>query len=55
MCFLSSLLSCFGNSSSRISETSHAQKGMKVKNKEKSPRPPIPVSYFPVNSQLSRL
>ncbi|KZV47229.1 hypothetical protein F511_07652 [Dorcoceras hygrometricum] len=54
MGFLSNMLSCFGNSSSRITDTC-ATETVKVKKKERSPRPPIPMSYFPVNSQMSRL
>ncbi|KAI3444957.1 hypothetical protein Pfo_001622 [Paulownia fortunei] len=60
MALFASFFSCFNVvSSSRVSDASgrhsKSSSSKKSKNKEKSPRAPIPMSYFPINSQISRL
>ncbi|KAJ9685771.1 hypothetical protein PVL29_017751 [Vitis rotundifolia] len=55
----SAILSCFvpSSSSSRVFNDAGGSsvKGPKSKSSKSSSRAPIPVSYFPVNSYLSRL
>ncbi|KAL8062112.1 hypothetical protein ABFX02_02G124700 [Erythranthe guttata] len=53
--FGSSFFSCFTSSSSRVTDGSARSASEKSKKKEKTPRPPIPMSLYPLNSQLSRL
>ncbi|KAK4581147.1 hypothetical protein RGQ29_024714 [Quercus rubra] len=68
MVFFSSLFTCFSDSGSRIgcegedwahskrsSSKAEAVNKAKSKNKSKRSPPPIPVSYFPVGTQFSRL
>ncbi|KAL7158180.1 hypothetical protein ABFS83_02G124800 [Erythranthe nasuta] len=50
----SSFFGCFV-SSSQVSDVSAQNTSEKSKKKEKTPRPPIPMSLFPINSQISRL
>ncbi|KAL9175640.1 hypothetical protein ABFS82_02G124100 [Erythranthe guttata] len=50
----SSFFSCFV-SSSQVSDVSTQNASEKSKKKEKTPRPPISMSLFPLNSQISRL
>ncbi|XP_012846315.1 PREDICTED: uncharacterized protein LOC105966295 [Erythranthe guttata] len=58
MSLFTSFFSCFNSthSSTRISDTSEPNlNSSSMKKKTKTPRAPIPVSYFPINSQMSRL
>ncbi|KAL9142706.1 hypothetical protein ABFS82_14G188400 [Erythranthe guttata] len=53
--FNSNFFSCFVSSSTRVSDVSTQNASEKLKKKVKTPRPPIPMSLFPLNSQVSRL
>ncbi|KAK4379643.1 hypothetical protein RND71_001505 [Anisodus tanguticus] len=62
MALFSWLLSCFSSvpsSSSRVSDDvnnkSKSSEKLGAKSKKKSSSAPIPMSYFPINSQFSRL
>ncbi|CAL5201784.1 unnamed protein product [Lathyrus oleraceus] len=65
MAFISSFFICFGTSSNSLSQVSdYAEKPSQsksssseksLKSKEKPKGAPIVVSYFPINSNLSRL
>ncbi|KAL8028881.1 hypothetical protein ABFX02_14G190900 [Erythranthe guttata] len=58
MSLFTSFFRCFNSthSSTRVSDTSAPNSNSSsMKKKTKTPRAPIPVSYFPINSQISRL
>ncbi|KAL7126437.1 hypothetical protein ABFS83_14G187200 [Erythranthe nasuta] len=58
MSLFTTFFSCFNSthSSTRVSDTSTSNSNSSsMKKKMETPRAPIPVSYFPINSQISRL
>ncbi|KAK4738305.1 hypothetical protein R3W88_002002 [Solanum pinnatisectum] len=55
MAFFSGLFSCF-MTSTRVCDDANKSKSSYANTKKKSSsKAPIPVSYFPINSQVSRL
>ncbi|KAK4738303.1 hypothetical protein R3W88_002000 [Solanum pinnatisectum] len=57
MTFFSGLLSCFSSNgvSSRVRDDANKLESSVEKNKKKSLSAPIILSYFPINSPISRL